>query len=96
MRIDNSYLTSPAFGEMRGAAATEAPAEKGETRSDAVLQPGGHVPSPELAYYRELLQVVPDTRPALLDGVAQRLGNGYYASAHAALLTAQAILQAAD
>ncbi len=96
MRIDNSYLSGLTAGETRGSQGPGEAGQKGEARADRAATSSSHVPSPELARLRALLQASPASRSDVLDRVGQRLKSGYYLTQDAAQQTADALLNAAE
>jgi hypothetical protein len=96
MRIDNSYLSGFGPGEIRSNAETAETGSKGETKAGEISQSTLHIPSPELAQYRQLVQISPDVRPDVVSRVSQLLESGYYNSPAAAEQTADAMIIAID
>ena len=96
MRIDNSFLSGSTAGEIRGNQEAAATGRTSDANQGTPSSLSVHVPSPELASFRHLLQTSPDTRPDVLARVAQLLTNGYYTSPEAAQQTADAMIKAID
>ncbi|HYV37905.1 MAG TPA: hypothetical protein VE988_19625 [Gemmataceae bacterium] len=94
MRIDNSYLSGLAAGEIRQNAEAADAAPKGEAKVDSSYPL--HVPSPELDQLRQLLQASPDVRPDVMARVSLLLQSGYYSSPEAAEKTADSMIRAIE
>jgi hypothetical protein len=94
MRIDNSFLFSPKAGEVQSNQETGATGQAGDLKGSQPVDL--HIPSPELAGLRQLLQQVPDTRPDVLARVAQLVASNYYTTPEAALRTADSMVKAID
>jgi hypothetical protein len=96
MRIDNSFLFGSTAGEIRGNQETGAALRTSDTNQGTPTAATLHVPSPELAKLRQLVEASPDTRPDVMAKAAQLLTSGYYNSPEAAQQTADAIVKAID
>ena len=96
MRIDNSYLSSLGAGEIRHHVEASETGQKGANRADKLPPPPLHVPSPELAHLRQLVQISPEVRPDVIWRVSQSLESGYYTSQEAAERTADSMIQAIE
>jgi len=96
MRIDNSYLSGFGPGEIRANVETTEAGSKGDAKATEISQSTVHIPSPELAQYRQLVQLSPDVRPDVVSRVSQLLESGYYNSPAAAEQTADAMITAIE
>jgi hypothetical protein len=96
MRIDNSYLSGLGAGEVRANAEAAESGKSRDPKTVQLTQDSLHVPSPELANFRQLVQTSPDVRPDVVSRVSQLLESGYYASPDAAKRTADAMIQAIE
>jgi hypothetical protein len=96
MRIDNSYLTGFGPGDIRANAETAETGPKSEAKAPEITQANLHVPSPELASYRQLVLTSPDVRPDVVSRVSQLLDSGYYGTPDAAKRAASAMITAIE
>jgi hypothetical protein len=96
MRIDNSYISGLVSGEIRANTEASEAGQKAEAQKEKPLKLAAHVPSPELANFKQLLQTSMDVRPEAVARVSHLLESGYYSSNDAAARTADAIAKSID